>query len=335
MRIGVCGSGTIATWVSDILSQMDNDKIVRYGVASIEYEAAKKFADQWGWKKAYQSYDEMMADDAIDLIYIALPNHLHLEMCLKALDYGKNVVVEKPFAVNFEQAKAMIEKAKEKDCFISEAYWMAFLPSRHIIDHIIKDGKIGEIVRAKMLGAGNVMFLDRVKHLETGGGSLLDMGPYTLGRMTCHLGLDIESVEGKFEMLDTGVDARDYYTVTYRNGVKVECTSMINATEQERQEWGEIYGTKGSIWFNSMSNPSEIEIRDLDGKVIERPALPPLIHAKTESFVSGYEHEWLGFEKALSEGKKMADDAPWEQTLKVAELMTELRRQAGIVFPFE
>jgi len=335
MNIGVCGSGTIATWISDILSQLENDRIVRYGVASMTYDMAKEFAGKWNWKKAYRSYDELMEDEAVDVVYVAVPNHLHMEMCMKALDYGKNVVVEKPFAVNYKQAKAMIDKAKEKGCFISEAYWMAFLPSRHIIDHMIKDGKIGRITGAKMYGAGNVMFLDRVKKLETGGGALLDMGPYTLGRMTCHLGLDIESVEGHFKMLDTGVDARDYYTVTYKNGVKVECISMIDADENEHQEYGEICGTKGSIWFNSMSNPSVIELRDTEGKTVERPKLPPLIHAKCETFVSGYEHEWIGFEKALSEGKKMTEEAPWEQTLKVAEIMTELRRQAKIVFPFE
>lgn len=335
MNIGVCGAGTIASWISDILEQLGDDKIVKYGVASAFPEQCPPFAKKYGWKKIYETYEEMMGDDAIDLIYIAVPNHLHLEVCMQALEHGKNVVVEKPFAINYDQAKTMIDKAKEKKVFISEALWPAFLPSRKVIDDVIASGKIGDVTGGRLVSIGNVMFLERVKKLETGGGALLDMGPYVLGRMTNHFGNNIVSVTGRFEKLDTGVDSKDFYTVEYENGVRVECVSTIDSPEAEREEWGEIYGTKGSIWFNVLSNPDVIEIRDLDGNVIEKPELPELIHNREVSFASGYEHEWIAFEKAIREGKKQTDEAPWEQTLAIAKVMTELRKQAGIVFPFE
>ncbi|MCD8018871.1 MAG: Gfo/Idh/MocA family oxidoreductase [Clostridiales bacterium] len=335
MNIGVCGAGTIASWISDILEQLNDEKIVKYGVASNDAAQCKEFAEKYGWQKAYNTFEDLMKDDDIDVVYIAVPNHLHMNMCLQALEYGRNVVVEKPFAVNDTQAKAMIDKAKEKGVFLSEALWPSFLPSRHIIDHIIKDGKIGKLTGAKIISKGNVMFLERVKKLETGGGSLLDMGPYILSRMTNHLGVNYESVEDSFEMLDTGVDAKDFYTITYPDGVKIECVSTINTPEEEREEYCEIFGTEGSIYMDVVSNPDNLEIRNLDGTVRETPELPPLIQNREVPFAKGYEHEWIKIEEAIRAGEKQTKDAPWEQTLAISKIMTELRRQAGIVFPFE
>ncbi|MCD8011290.1 MAG: Gfo/Idh/MocA family oxidoreductase [Lachnospiraceae bacterium] len=335
MNIGICGAGTIASWISDILGQLNHENIVKYGVAGISAESCKPFAEKYGWQKIFDSYEELMCDPAVDLVYIAVPNQLHMDLCLMALEHGKNVVVEKPFAVNYKQANAMIEKAKEKGVFLSEALWPAFLPSRHIVDHIIKDGKIGTLTGAKIVSKANVMFMDRVKKLETGGGSLLDMGPYILSRMTSHFGTGYESVEGHFEKLETGVDSRDYYTVTYPGGIKIECISTIDTPEEEREEYCEIMGTEGSIYMNSVSNPDYLEIRNPDGTVREVPGLPPLIVNSEVPFVKGYEHEWMGFEKAIREGKTQTGDAPWEHTLTISKIMTELRAQAGVVFPFE
>jgi len=335
MNIGVCGTGTIASWVSDILDQLNDEKIVRYGVASAFPEQCPEFAKKYGWKHIYENYEEVMSDPDIDVIYVAVPNHLHLDVCLQAIEHGKHVVVEKPLAVNDEQTKKMFDAAKDKGVFISEALWPAFLPSRHIIDHIIKDDKIGKLTGGKMVSVNNVMFLDRVKKLETGGGALLDMGPYILGRVTNHFGNDIKSVTGHFEKLESGVDSRDYFTVEYEGGVKVECVSTIDCPEDEREEYAEIYGTKGSIWMDTISNPRIIEVRNLEGNLIEDVKLPELIVNREIPFVRGYEHEWLAFEKAISDGKVETKDAPHAQSIAISKAMTELRRQAGVVFPFE
>ena len=152
MNIGVCGSGTIASWISDILNQLNDEKIVLYGVASAFEDQLKEFACKYGYKKTYTSYDEMMSDPDIDVIYVAIPNHLHLEVTLKAIEAGKNVIVEKPFAVNYEQAKKMIGAADEKGVFISEALWHLFLPAHRYIDEEIAAGAIGEVRSGEIVG---------------------------------------------------------------------------------------------------------------------------------------------------------------------------------------
>lgn len=335
MNIGVIGSGTIASWMSDFLGQISDKGIVKYGVASDDMVQCRQFAAENDWAHIYNSVEEMLGDPAIDLVYIAVPNNAHYDMCMKALDCGKNVVVEKPFAVNDKQAEAMLAKAKEKDVFISEALWPSFLPSCALINEVIASGEIGELTGGKMVSLADVMFLDRVKKLETGGGALMDMGPYMVGRVTDHFGCDIVSVSGKFELLETGVDAKDWYTIEYAGGVKVDCVSTINTPRPEFQEYGEIYGTKGTIWFDGMSNPKVIKILDKDGNLIRTLDIPAQLRSSKMPFLAGYEHEWIAFEKALHEGKKECEEAPNAQTLAVTKVLTELRKQAGVIFPFE
>lgn len=335
MNIGSIGCGTIASWISDFLTQLNDERIVKYGVASHNPAKCQIFADKYGWKKVYPDYDSLIADPDIDLVYICLPNQLHYELCMKALQGGKNVVCEKPFAVNDRQAEEMLKLAEEKNVFISEALWPAFLPSRKLIDEEIASGSIGKVLGGEIVSLTNVLFMDRIKKLETGGGALLDMGPYVLGRVTDHFGLDIVSVEGKFEHLESGVDSRDDYILTFADGKKVHCLNTIDTPHEERQEYGRIDGTKGSIWFDSISNPQDIRVLDPEGNIIRQIEVPPMLHGTEVPFTAGYEYEFIAFEKALREGKKECSEAPHAQTLCIARIMTELRRQAGVVYPFE
>ena len=258
MNIGTCGCGTIASWISDFLDQLNDPDIVRYGVFSNKPGEAASFAEKFGWQHSFEDYEQMLSDKNVDLVYVCVPNQLHYEMALKALEHGKNVVCEKPFAVNDTQTKALLDLADEKDLFISEALWPAFLPSRKIIDDAIAAGKIGKLTGGEIISRSNVMFLERVKLMETGGGSLLDMGPYILGRVTDHFGLEIVKAEGTFEHLPSGVDSRDDYTLTYADGCKVHCVSTIDTPREEGMEYGLIRGTEGALWFDSISKPKEM-----------------------------------------------------------------------------
>ena len=333
MNIGVCGCGGIASWISDILTELNDDRIVKYGVASAFQQECKPFAEKWNWKKVYSSYDELMSDPAIDLVYVAVPNSFHYDVCMKAIAHGKNVLCEKPFAVNEKQTEAILAAAHEKGVFINEALWPAFLPSRKIINDEIASGSIGTLTGGELVALTNVMFLPRISKLELGGGALLDMGPYILGRLAYHFGLDVASVDSKFQFLDTGVDSREDYTITFRNGCSVICRCQINADPET--EYGILQGTKGRIRINSMANPKEILVQDLDGNTQKKLEVPAMTTGKEYPFISGYENEFLACEKALREGKKECAEAPNEMTRMISKVMTELRDQAGLVFPFE
>ena len=334
MRIGVCGTGTIASWISDTVCQLGNKDIVLYACATSPGFDCTEFAEKYGYEKVCGSFDELMQDSAVDLVYIAVPNNFHYDLCMKAIGYGKNLVCEKPFSVRAEECKAILDAAHEKGVFISEALWPAFLPSYRMIKEEISGGAIGELTGADIIMLDNVMFLERVKKLETGGGVLLDEGPYALGCMASFFGTDIDKVDSKTRKLDTGVDAEQEITVTYKDGKMVYIHQSMDAEEGAHQQYVSIKGTKGSIWMDAVANPHTVKILDEAGNVKKELEIPAQITFRGMPPVSGYEHEWMGFEKALREGKKECSEAPNAMTLCIAQIMSGIFENAGIKFPF-
>lgn len=334
MKIGVCGTGTVASWCSDTICQLQDPDIELYACATSPGFDCTEFARKYGFKKISESFDTLMQDPEVDLVYIAVPNNFHYDLCRKAISYGKNLVCEKPFSVHEEECRKILEAAREKDVFVSEALWPTFLPSHKRVKAEIAAGTIGDVKSMSIVMLGNVMFLERVKYLETGGGELLDEGPYTLGCMTLYFGTDIASLTSKTRKLDTGVDAEDEIHITYTDGRTVHIHQAMDCTEEESDEHVEIIGTKGKIVLNAVANPKEIKVLDLEGNLIKEIEVPAQITFRGMPPVSGYEHEWIGYANALKEGKKECDEIPNATTLAISHIMNTVFKNAGIEFPF-
>ena len=143
MKIGILGAGGIAVQMAKTVAGMKD--VENYAVAARSLERAQAFVEKYGFSKAYGSYEEMLADPQVDLVYIATPHshhYLHAKMCLEA---EKNVLCEKAFTVNADQARKLFALAKEKNLLITEAIWTRYMPSRKMIDDIISSGVIGEV----------------------------------------------------------------------------------------------------------------------------------------------------------------------------------------------
>ncbi len=334
MKIGVCGTGTIASWCSDIICQLANPDIELYACATSPGFDCTEFAAKYGYKKTAGSFEDLFADPEVDLVYIAVPNNFHYSLCMKAIEAGKNLVCEKPFSVHEHECKAILDAAHKKGVFVSEALWPAFLPAHKAVKQSIAEGEIGELKAMNITMLGNVMFLERVKHLETGGGELLDEGPYTLGCMTFYFGTEIQSVISRTRKLDTGVDAEDTIDVLYKDGRTVHIHQAMDCSEEESKEEVEIIGSKGRIIMNAVANPKEITVQDSEGSLIRTIDVPPQITFRGMPPVSGYEHEWLGYEKALREGKKECAEIPNATTLVISRVMNRIFKNADIVYPF-
>ncbi len=275
-----------------------------------------------------------MADPEVDLVYIAVPNNMHFDLCMRAIEHGKNLVCEKPFSVRASECQQVFDAARKKGVFVSEALWPLFLPAHRMINEEIACGTIGKIASGTIVMLDNVMFLERVKHLETGGGVMLDEGPYALGFLVSHFGTDIQSVESISRKLDTGVDAAHELTVTYKDGKVVTIRQAMDTPRDEHVQYAEIVGTLGKIRVDEVSNPRNVEIMDTQGSVLRRLELPKLIRYRGMPPVSGYEHEWIAFERALTEGKKECQEIPWENSILISRLMTEVLHNAGVEYPF-
>ena len=311
--------------MADTIARIPN--VENYAIASRDLKKAEEFAETHGISKAYGSYEELLSDSSADLIYIALPHSHHYEWTLKAFNHGRNVLCEKAFAVNTGQAEEMIQIARDKKLLLAEAIWTRYMPSRTIIDEIIKSGIIGEL---KSVCANLGYKIDHVKRLTDpalAGGSLLDLTVYPLNFTSMVWGDDYTRMEASCAYTDTGVDGQDTVSLFYPDGrTAFLFTTIYSATDRR----GMIYGTNGYIEVININNPEKIIVFVNSNN---RPVLYKEYSIPEQ--ISGYEYEVLSCKKAMEEGKCECPEMPHEETLRIMKQMDEIRAKFGIVYPCE
>lgn len=322
MNVGILGAGRIAVTMARTLNGMKEAEC--YAVASRNLEKAQKFAADNHVEKAYGSYEEMLSDENVDLVYVATPHSHHLEHAKLCISYGKPVLCEKSFTANAAQARELLDYAAEKKVFITEAIWTRYMPSRKMIDDIIASGELGEI---KMLTANlgyELTDKERMLRPDLAGGALLDVGVYTLNFASMVLGDDVVKMTSECVKTDTGVDGQDAIILTYRDGkLAVLHTGMWADTEQ----YGIVYGTKGYLIACNINNIDVIRIYAPDRSLIREVKVPEQI--------TGYEYEVLACKRALAAGELECREMPHAETMRIMEWMDALRKEWGIVYPFE
>lgn len=321
-NMAILGAGNIATQMAVAIRGLKD--VNAYAVASRDLEKAQKFASKYKFDKAYGSYEELVEDDEIDLIYIATPHSEHYAHAKLCIEHGKAVLVEKAFTANATQAKEIIELAEEKGVFLTEAIWTRYMPGRKIIEDIIKSGKIGEVDTIEADFSIPICNVPRMNDPALAGGALLDLGMYTLTFASMFLGNDVETTRSRCIKYRTGVDATDFIELTYADGKQAFLrTSMVSGSKNE----GKINGTNGYIEVFNLNCLEKINVYDGDGQLKET-IVPPQI-------VNGYEYEVLACIDAIKEGKLECEQMPHSETLLIMERMDELRRSWGVKYPFE
>ena len=216
MRVGIIGAGGIAHKMAQTLSRMTEAEA--YAIASRTAGKSEAFARQYGMSRAYGSYEALLEDDAIDLVYIALPHSHHCEWTLAALDAGKHVLCEKAFAANAAQARRMLTRAKEKKRLLAEAIWTRYMPSRGLISEVIASGRLGQIVALSANLGYRIDGHERIIRPELAGGALLDLTVYPLNFAAMVLGNDVKRIAASCVMTETGVDGMDKVLLEYAGG---------------------------------------------------------------------------------------------------------------------
>jgi predicted dehydrogenase len=322
MKVGILGAGRIAEVISNTLRAMAEAEC--YAIASRTLEKAQAFASEHGFAKAYGSYEELLQDPEVELVYIATPHSHHYEcmkMCIRA---HKPVLCEKSFTVNAKQAREIAELATKEQVFVTEAIWPRYMPSRSMINEVLASGVIGNV---KMMTANLSYVIDhkaRIVDPALAGGALLDVGVYGINFMLMHLGKDIERIESTVQMTDRGVDGQESITVTYKDGTMAVLTHGIFVRSDRK---GIFYGDKGYVIVENINNPECIEIYDTNDNLIEKKDVPAQI--------TGYEYEFLEAKRCLEEGKLQSDSMPLEETVYMMELMDGIRKNWGLVYPGE
>ena len=319
-KIGIIGAGHIAHKMASTLQEMTEAEA--YAIASRDAERAAQFAGEHQMPKAYGSYEELVQDPNIDLVYIATPHSHHYAHAKLCLENGKPVLCEKAFPANARQAEELIELSRKKNVFITEAIWTRFIPCSQTIRQLIEEGCIGTPMTLTAGLSYPVAGKERIMRPELAGGALLDLGVYPINFALMTFGKDIEKITSTCLRTDTGVDAQNSITFAYRNGrMAVMQTNIYCAGDRQ----GIISGDKGYLIIDNVNNPQKATIYDAEHQPVREVCCPPQIN--------GYEYEVLASIRALEEGRIETEEMPHEETLYVMRMLDAFRHEWGIRFP--
>ena len=328
MKVAILGAGAIARMMCRTIRGMklSGRPVELYAVASRSQEKADLFAAEEGVQKAYGSYEAMLADPEVDLVYIATPHSHHADQMKLCIRYGKAVLCEKAFTPNLHQAEEVLQLAREKGVYIAEAIWPRYMPSRWIINDLLAQGVIGE---PRMLYSNlcyAVEHKERITDPALAGGALLDLGVYVLNFASMVFGDDIVRINSTVELMETGVDRTETITIKYRDG---KMAQLMASTAFNSDRRCVVYGTKGFLTVDNVNNPAYVEIYDKDDRV------NPLRRIDMPKQITGYEYEVEACLRDLQAGNLEPQEMPHEQTKMLLHQMDALRAIWHIKFPFE
>jgi len=322
MKIGILGAGGISRKTAPAMIALS--EIECYAVASRTLEKAQGFAEEFGFEKAYGSYEEMLDDPEVELVYVATPHSHHCAHMMLCLEKGKHVLCEKAFTMNARQARAVQDYARERGLFVAEAIWPRYMPSRQMINDILDSGIIG---KANTLTA-NLSYVihdkQRITDPNLAGGALLDIGVYGINFALMHFGTDIQRVESSVRMTETNVDGMETITIFYNDGRMAVLTHSIYCRSDRK---GIIHGDKGYLVVENINNPQSVSVYDTEDRL--------LAHYPVPEQINGYEYQFSECARMIAEGKTESESMPMADTVSVMEFMDALRKQWGMVYPQE
>lgn len=330
IKFGIMGAGSIAHAMLTTLSHMSEAEA--YGIASRSLEKAKEYQEQYQLPKAYGSYEEMVEDEEIDVVYIATPHSFHYEQAKLCLEHRKHVLCEKAFTANAIQAEQLIALAKEKGLFLGEAMWTRFMPLIKKLKDIIENGVIGEVMSMTANLNFPMLHKERLVKPELAGGALLDVGIYPLTMASVVMGNEIDKVVATGVLTKEGVDLMGQYTLIYKNGKMADLNSGMCSFSDGNAL---ISGTAGVIMVEGSNCPRGLKVWDASWNVIMDIRAEGEADYKADEPLTGYEYEVRACVEAIQKGKMEFEEMPLSLTLKMMKLMDEIRRQLGVKYPFE
>jgi predicted dehydrogenase len=319
LKWAILGPGSIAAAFAEAIIEV-NGSI--YAVGSRSLERAMQFASSLGIEKAYGSYEDLLADEDIDIVYIATPHSNHYEYILKCLQHNKHVLCEKAITINADQLAEVMQLAESKSLIVAEAMTVYHMPLYKQLREMIGAGRIGKV---KMLQAslGSMKDYDvtnRFFNKDLAGGAMLDIGTYAMSFVRYFLSSQPNTIVSLVKQFETGVD--EQVGISLKNS-EDEMAVISLSLRAKMPKTGLIAGELAYITIDDLQRPSKATIIDLDGN--------------TEVITAG--------ESAKAFVYEVEDMNHWvlnhftadtvSLSLDVLKVMDEVRKQGGISYPFE
>lgn len=320
IKWGVLGTANIASW-GMIPGMQQAEGCELYAIAGRSETKVNEFKDRFGFQKVYVGYDALLADPEVQAVYVPLPNHLHYEWVLKAIDAGKHVLCEKPMALTALEAEEMFRAAKRKGVLLAEAY--AYLHSPYIasLREVIDSGSIGEVDYIETAFVTQGYEEDYRLHREFGGGAMYDLGCYCTTMMLSMIDAEPSFVKAVAEFGGDDVDFNTAGIVRFENGARASFNvgMIFGRGANGRFDRLYIHGTKGCI-------RSEVEYNQA-GELSYRVITGGKEEIKTVTARQNYCLEVEQLNRAI-EGKGEILVTP-EFSLRNARLMDAVLREIG------
>ena len=320
VKWGVLGTANVAAW-GTIPGMKQAESCELYAIAGRSLEKAENYKERFGFEKAYGSYDELLQDKEVQAIYVPLPNNLHLPWVKKALEAGKNVLCEKPVALNADEVREMYQTAKDNNVLLMEAYAYLHSPYVQSLKKDIDSGIIGEVDYIDTAFVTQGYKEDIRLYKDLGGGAMYDLGCYCTTMILTLTDSEPDMVLADAEFSDKGVDIFTAGLIRFKNGVRASFNvgMMLGENTNARYDRLYIHGTKGYIRSETEYNQEgavSYKIYAEEG-VIEREIQVP----------NNYGLETEQFSRCVAEG-----ETPYvtpEFTLRNAELIDSVLKKIG------
>ena len=325
MKLGIIGAGKIAQEVLTFINEIDGIDLVAIAATPRSEDKLKKLSEEYKIDKYYTDYEKLLANEEVEVVYVALPNNLHYEVMDKALDFGKDIICEKPFAANINQALKIFKKAEDKDLIVLEAMSNRFIPNAvKVKEQLSKLGKI------KIVSFNYSQYSSRYDRFKEGdiapafslgnaGGALMDLNIYNIDYAVNLFGKpsDVKYYPNIEKSIDTSgvcvLDYDDFKVVSI--GAKDSSASLVNT----------IQGEDGTIEIpDALNNFGSYKIKKTGGDYKDY---------NENADKSRLYYEFVAFEEIIRNRDKKRVDELKDVTLITSEVLSQARIEAGIFFP--
>ena len=319
---GILGPGGIARAFARDLQSLAGHSVAAVGSRTLSN--AQEFVSTFGGK-AYGSYEELVADESVDAIYVATPHPAHKENVIAALNAGKPVLCEKPFAVNAQEAQEMVAAAVANNVALMEAMWSRFLPHYALVREIVASGILGKILtvhadHGQRLADQNI---PRLVDPLLAGGALLDLGIYPVS--FAHMILSNPTkITASGVLTDRGVDGQTSMIFDYSSGAQ----AILNTTMLEQTPCRAVVaGVNGRLEIDRVFySPTSMRVTLFDGTVKQYP----------NTYVGhGIREQAEEFKQLVLSGKQQNELLNWKDTVDIMKTLDTVRSQIGLRYPFE
>ncbi|MCL2560456.1 MAG: Gfo/Idh/MocA family oxidoreductase [Turicibacter sp.] len=326
MRVGIIGAGMIVYDFLTFAHEVAGMELIAISATPEEEDKLKQFCEKAGIKRYYTNSDDLFTDDEVEVIYVAVPNHLHFMFSKKAIEAGKHVICEKPFTSNLRELEELVALAKEKDVLMIEAVSTHYNPNMAGIKE-----KLAELGQVKIVSANYSQYSSRYNAFKEGdvmpafnpemsGGALMDLNIYNINFVVALFG---EPLAVDYQAnITRGIDTSGILTLDYGSfkcvciGAK-DCKAPISTT---------IQGDEGFIRMTTPANVMGGYTFALNGDKEEE------VYDFSEGKHRMY-HEFVRFVDLLDNVKLDEIDDMLDISLITMKIQTEARLKAGIVFP--